>query len=603
MLPGDEFCPKCGTRSPDAPTIQSNVSVRRIIADSLAKATAGDFEIIRELGHGAMGAVYLAKDLSLGRRVAIKLIAPALLDNPTMVERFILEAQTVASLKHPNIVNVHSVREFADLHYFVMDYIDGPSLQKVLRNHGPLEVSVVQALLFQVGSALSYAHRRGRGVIHRDVKPANIMLDREGNAFMTDFGISKIAQSKSGLTVTGTTVGTPDYMSPEQCRDEDLTGASDQYSLGIVAYEMLCGSPPFSGSHHVVMFAHTIDAPSPVAELRADCPSEVADAVMRMLAKSPEDRWPDVGHAVEALGGRPLSHSDPVRSSILGLMETGVGMSAGFDTASPLSPIPGADSMDAMPASVSISGLPALIEAGDSFTLLADAHGTAGVTILEPDTLWATSDPSIAIVDGGAVQALAAGPVSITATVGSVANTVILTVEEPSVAQIAVIPSALRMEPGARMPLRAAVEDRRGKRLERDVLWTSDADAIVSVSGKGEVEARALGLATVVAEVDGTFGHASITVEEAEVRAIQLSELPTSVVVGDEFSVVASLTDARGAALDREVTWVSSDPEIAAVEGGMVTAVAVGTVTITARCDEQSAAVDVTVLPQPVASI
>ena len=604
LVPGDEFCSKCGTRTPDAPTIQSDVSVCRVIADSLAKATAGDFEILRELGRGAMGAVYLARDLALGRKVAIKLIAPAFLDNPTMVERFMLEAQTVASLRHPNIVNIHAVREFADLHYFVMDFIDGPSLRRVLMDHGPLEIPVVQALLFQIGSGLSYAHRRGRGVIHRDVKPANIMLDCEGNAFITDFGISKIAQSKSGLTVTGTTVGTPDYMSPEQCRDEVLTGASDQYALGIVAYEMLCGAPPFTGSHHVVMFAHTSDEPSPVTELRADCPSEVAEAVMRMLAKSPEDRWPDVGTAVEALGGRPLVHSDPVRSSILGLMETGLAVTVGLDTGSPLSPVPGADSVDEMiPASVSISGLPAWVEAGDSFTLRADARGAAGAEVPELDALWAPSDPSIAIVDGGAVQAIAAGPVSITATVGSVANTVVLTVAEPSVAKIAVIPSTVRTEPGARIPLRADIEDRRGNRLERDVRWASDADAIVTVSEEGEAEAQAPGSATVTAEVDGILGNASITVEEAEVRAIQLSQMPTSVVVGDEFSVVASLTDARGVAIDGEVTWESSDAEIATVEGGVVTAVAVGTVTITASCDEQSAAVDVTVLPQPVASI
>ena len=604
LMPGNEFCSKCGTRTPDAPTLQSDVSVRRVIADSLAKATTGDFEIVRELGRGAMGAVYLARDLALGRKVAIKLIAPAFLDNPTMVERFMLEAQTVASLRHPNIVNIHSVQQFADLHYFVMDYIDGPSLRRVLRDHGPLEIPVVQALLFQIGSGLSYAHRRGRGVIHRDVKPANIMLDREGNAFITDFGISKIAQSKSGLTVTGTTVGTPDYMSPEQCRDEVLTGASDQYALGIVAYEMLCGAPPFTGSHHAVMFAHTSDEPSPVTELRADCPSEVAEAVMRMLAKSPEDRWPDVGHAVEALGGRPLVHSDPVRNSILGLMETGLAVTVGLDTGSPLSPVPGAGSVDEMiPASVSISGLPAWVEPGDSFTLRADARGAAGAEIPELDALWATSDPAIAIVDGGAVQAIAAGPVSITATVGSVANTVILTVAEPSVAKIAVIPSTVRTEPGARIPLKADIEDRRGNRLERDVRWASDADAIVTVSEEGEAEAQAPGSATVTAEVDGILGNASITVEEAEVRAIQLSQMPTSVVVGDEFSVVASLTDARGVALDREVTWESSDAEIASVEGGVVAAVAVGTVTITASFEEQSAAVDVTILPRPVASI
>ena len=279
-------------------------------------------------------------------------------------------------------------------------------------------------------------------------------------------------------------------------------------------------------------------------------------------------------------------------------------MTVGLDTGSPLSPVPGADSMDAMiPASVSISGLPAWVEAGDSFTLRADAHGAAGAEIPELDALWATSDPSIAIVDGGAVQALAAGPVSITATVGSVANTVILTVAEPSVAKIAVIPSTVRTEPGARIPLRADIEDRRGNRLERDVRWASDANAIVTVSEEGEAEAHAPGIAVVTAEVDGILGSTSITVKDAEVRAIQLSQVPTSVVVGDEFSVVASLTDARGVTLDREVTWESSDAEIATVEGGVITAVAVGTVTITASCDEQSAAVDVTILPRPVASI
>ena len=150
-----------------------------------------------------MGAVYLAKDIALSRKVAIKVISPQLLADETMVARFRLEARTVASLRNPHIVTIHAVRALDDLHYFVMDFVEGCSLRTILKTHGSLPIPVIQALLFQVGGALAYAHRRGRGVIHRDVKPANIMIDIEGNAFVTDFGISKVAES-SGLTLTGT---------------------------------------------------------------------------------------------------------------------------------------------------------------------------------------------------------------------------------------------------------------------------------------------------------------------------------------------------------------------------------------------------------------
>ena len=204
-----------------------------------------------------MGAVYLAKDVALSRKVAIKVISPQLLADENMVARFRLEARTVASLRHPHIVTIHAVRALDDLHYFVMDFVEGCSLRTVLKTHGPLPIPVIQALLFQVGGALAYAHRRGRGVIHRDVKPANIMIDVEGDAFVTDFGISKVAES-SGLTLTGTglIIGTPEYMSPEQCMGDPLTGAGDQYSLGVVAYEMLCGQAPFSGTQYSVLVAH-----------------------------------------------------------------------------------------------------------------------------------------------------------------------------------------------------------------------------------------------------------------------------------------------------------------------------------------------------------
>ncbi|HET9949678.1 MAG TPA: protein kinase [Longimicrobiales bacterium] len=297
----------------------SHLSLRSAQAQQLVEATRGEFEVIQQLGAGAMGAVYLARDVALGRNVAIKVIAPNLLADETMVSRFRLEAQTVAALRHPHIVTIHAVRQSEDLHFFVMQLIDGPTLRSIVAEHAPMDVDVVRALLFQIGSALAHAHRSGGGVIHRDVKPANIMVDRDGDAFITDFGISKIAEAQTGLTQTGATIGTPEYMSPEQCRGGPLTGASDQYALGVVAYEMLCGRTPFTGTLYDVMVAHTSRAPAPLLEARPDCPPDVARAVERMLAKAPADRWPDLDAAVAAMGGAPLGYNDPVRRKIQAL--------------------------------------------------------------------------------------------------------------------------------------------------------------------------------------------------------------------------------------------------------------------------------------------
>lgn len=316
----DRFCRSCGASRPEDATVLSHVSLRNAQAAQLISATEGEFEILERIGHGAMGAVYVAKDVALGRQVAIKVIAPHLLADPSMVSRFKLEAQTVASLRHPNIVNIHGVREADELHYFVMEYIDGPTLRALVKQHAPLDFEVVRNVLYQVGSALNYAHQAGRGVIHRDIKPANIMLNREGDSFLTDFGISKITEVKTGLTQTGATIGTPEYMSPEQCRGEELTGASDQYALGIVAYEMICGATPFSGTQYSVMVAHAQEPPEPIRSSRPDCPLEIAEVVERMLSKAPAERWPDLDAAVEAMGGRPMGFKDPIRSRIVGLV-------------------------------------------------------------------------------------------------------------------------------------------------------------------------------------------------------------------------------------------------------------------------------------------
>ena len=322
LSPNDRFCPKCGSEQgagsgDTAATDVSQGSLDRIITDRLTEATTGEFDILERIGYGSMGSVYLARDVALSRRVAIKVFSPQLLQDESMVARFRLEAQTVAALRHPNIVNIYAVREIGDLHFFIMDYIEGPSLRSLIKAHGPLDISLTQALLFQIASALSYAHRRGRGVIHRDVKPANVMVDREGNAVVMDFGISKVGASQSGLTQTGATIGTPEYMSPEQCMDKELTGASDQYALGIVAYEMLTGGVPFKGSTYAIMMGHAEATPPSIRKQRPDCAPEVEATVMRMLAKSADQRFPDLEEAMAAIGGKPLGHGEPVRDAII----------------------------------------------------------------------------------------------------------------------------------------------------------------------------------------------------------------------------------------------------------------------------------------------
>ena len=260
-----------------------------------------------------MAAVFLAHEISLDRKVAIKVMSPGLLMDEGMAERFKREAITIANLNHPNIVSVHSVRQAEGLHFFVMRYIRGRALEDVIQQAGRLPLPIVRSILSQVGSALSYAHRSG--VVHRDIKPANILIDEDGNAVVTDFGIAKVAELPSA-TNPGALVGTPAYMSPEQCSGAEVSGASDQYALGAVAYEMITGVSPFIGSTLTVMRAHLEQPPQPIRDRNGECPSELEAAVLRMLEKDPEARWPSVAQAKTALGATPLEEEDPLLAEL-----------------------------------------------------------------------------------------------------------------------------------------------------------------------------------------------------------------------------------------------------------------------------------------------
>ena len=345
--PGVYFCPRCGTGIPVpegartvlvAPSEPPPGGGRNAQLDALRQATLGEYEVLAELGHGGMATVYLAHDLALDRKVAIKVLAPALLlMGEGMVERFKREARTAAALSHPHIIPIYAVKESADVLYFVMKHVRGRALDAVIRDVGPLPIPMVQAILAQVSDALGYAHRHG--VIHRDVKSANIMLDEDGWAVVTDFGIAKVVQAE-GLTLTGVTVGTPTYMSPEQCDMREVTGASDQYSLGVVAYEMITGHLPFKGDSTMsVMYAHFNEPPRPVSELRPDCPPNLGAGVMRMLEKEPSRRWPSMDDVVAVCGRPSLRHDDPVRREMISLAKAGASAHVLAQLNTPTSPI------------------------------------------------------------------------------------------------------------------------------------------------------------------------------------------------------------------------------------------------------------------------
>jgi hypothetical protein len=283
------------------------------VAPRLQEALYGEFVISRELGRGGMAAVFLAHQLKLNRKVAIKVMAPSLMTGVGLVERFRDEALTVARLEHPNITSIFEVGEATGLQYFVMQYIPGRSLERVIRQWGQVPIDVVRGILFEVGRALSYAHRRE--VIHRDVKPGNILLGLDGRVLVSDFGIAKVAQSAS-RTQTGAVIGTPSYMSPEQCLGRPLTWSADQYSLGVIAYEMLTGAQPFSGTSYAVMRGHIEDPVPDVLASRPDCPPNVAAAVSRMLAKHPADRFASMSDALSAMGASRMSMDDAVQEAV-----------------------------------------------------------------------------------------------------------------------------------------------------------------------------------------------------------------------------------------------------------------------------------------------
>lgn len=259
---------------------------------TLQSALAPQYRLERELGRGGMGVVFLATDTTLDRPVAVKVIHPELAAHESIARRFLAEARMIARLRHPNIVAIHAAGDIEGLLYYVMDEVAGESLRQRLMREGRLSAEETARIVADLAAAL---HTAGRaGFVHRDVKPENVLLDETtGRAMLADFGIARamVASDAGPNTGQGIAVGTPAYMSPEQAAGEEIDIRSDLYALGVVAYEMLAGQPPFQGPNRVVVSKHIAERPTPIERVRPDCPPALAAAVMRALEKAPADRW------------------------------------------------------------------------------------------------------------------------------------------------------------------------------------------------------------------------------------------------------------------------------------------------------------------------
>ena len=287
--------------------------------DSIRRALGTRYVLERELGRGGMGTVYLARDLKLDRPVALKVLPAEFASQVGLRDRFLRETRTAASFSHPNIVPVHAVEEAEDLLAYAMGFVEGETLAERVARMGPLPVREIVRMLQDVGYALGYAH--GRGVVHRDIKPDNIMLERAtGRALVMDFGISRSmthVMPAAALTRVGEVVGTPEYMSPEQASGDVVDGRSDLYSLGLTAHFALSGRTVMSAdSTQKVIVKQLTEAVPPIAESRSDLPPALAAAIDRCVAKDPAERFASAEELVEDIDSAQLAEPDipvPVR--------------------------------------------------------------------------------------------------------------------------------------------------------------------------------------------------------------------------------------------------------------------------------------------------
>src|SRR5689334_17637244 len=317
-----KFCPSCGLDLMATTPVHAIATGALQETDLVREALAAEYEIIEELGRGGMALVYRARDRQLEREVAIKVLPFSLAFDAEFVERFQREARTAAQLEHPNIIPIYRVGRSGRVIYFVMKFLRGGSLS---------------TLLLEAGSALGYAAQRG--IVHRDIKPDNIMFDEFGQCLLTDFGIAKAASGQK-LTGTGMSIGTPHYMSPEQARAQSIDGRSDIYSLGVVAYQCLTGAVPYDGEDSFSIGYKHITEPIPTPSLITADERRIFEVIKRMLMKDPADRFQSCEELVASIQGQPTAAPGTVRASAATAMVSGARTGGGATVPSPVGGLP-----------------------------------------------------------------------------------------------------------------------------------------------------------------------------------------------------------------------------------------------------------------------
>ncbi|MCH2131312.1 MAG: serine/threonine protein kinase [Pirellulaceae bacterium] len=301
---------------PDSPTSPSSQSGE----PDLTGRQFGDYQVLRRLGAGAMAEVYLARQRSLGRQVAVKVLRSSLSGDENYVQRFYNEARAAASLVHANIVQIHEVGRIDGTHFIAQEYVRGQNLGQYLQRHGPLSVPFAVTILRQACAALQVASEHS--IVHRDIKPENIMLSVKGEVKVADFGLARRQNANVNLTQVGVTMGTPLYMSPEQVHGNSLDSRSDIYSLGVTFFHMLTGAPPFEGDSPLnVAIQHVQNEPPDIANIRRDLPAELSQLIHRTLAKSPDDRFQtpeELSQALRVLHGDSTEVPWPTATDLLG---------------------------------------------------------------------------------------------------------------------------------------------------------------------------------------------------------------------------------------------------------------------------------------------